>query len=95
MCDNTVDEFLPELKFVSNSSVINKMIKKLYNASFADDDDILFFDEDSGTVTFSSDRDNINTDDVNFYEKILKLLFMSQFWVGMIDLNNAKHLEIK
>ena len=31
------------------------MIKKLDNALFGDDD-IVFFDEDSGDVTFSSDK---------------------------------------
>ena len=51
------------------------MIKKLNNALFADID-ILFLDEDSGNVTFSSDEmgilsaglNNINDDDVNFDE---------------------------
>ena len=49
--------------------------KKLHNALFTDDD-ILFFDEDSGNVRFSSDEMdipsvdliNINLDDVNFDE---------------------------
>ena len=48
------------------------MIKKLYNTLFADDD-ILFFDEDSGNDTFSSNEigilsaivDNINIDGAN------------------------------
>ena len=43
--------FLTSLKFVSDQFVTSKMIKKLYNALFADDD-ILFFDEGSGNVTF-------------------------------------------
>ena len=51
------------------------MIKKLHNTLFTDDD-ILFFDEDSGNVRFSSDEMdipsvdliNINLDDVNFDE---------------------------
>ena len=49
------------------------MIKKLYNALFADDD-TLFFDEDSNNVTFFSDErgifsidlNNINFDVANF-----------------------------
>ena len=41
MCDIAVDDFLPALKFVTNWFVKSKMIKKLHNASFADDD-ILF-----------------------------------------------------
>ena len=51
------------------------MIKKLYNTVFADND-ILFFVEDSGNVSFLSDEmgilsvnlDNINLYDGNFYE---------------------------
>ena len=69
---NDVDNLLSTLKFVSDWFVTSKMIKKLYNALFADDD-ILFFDEDSGNDTFSSDEigilsaivDNINTDGAN------------------------------
>ena len=53
----------------------SKMIKKLHNALFTDDD-LLFFDEDSGNVPFSSDEmgifsvdlDNINLDGVNIDE---------------------------
>ena len=48
MYDKAVDDFLPALEFVSNWFVVSKMIKKLHNAFFTDDD-ILF---DSGNVTF-------------------------------------------
>ena len=51
------------------------------NALFADDD-ILFFDEDSGNVTFSSDELgilrlnlNINLDDTKLYEDDPKSIF--------------------
>ena len=37
MCDKVVDNFLPTLKFVPDRFVINKMIKKLYNVLFTDD----------------------------------------------------------
>ena len=75
MCDKTVDDFLPTWKFVPDWLVTSKMIKKLYNTVFADDD-ILFFVEDSGNVSFLSDEmgilsvnlDNINLYDGNFYE---------------------------
>ena len=30
-----------------------------------------------------------------FMKMILKLLFMSDFWLSIIDLNNAKHLKKK
>ena len=75
MCDKAVDNFLLALQFVANRFVISKMIKKLHNALFADDD-IFFFDEDSGNVTIFSDEmgirsvnnNNIDFDNVNFDE---------------------------
>ena len=54
MCNTAVDDFLVALKFVSDWFVTSKMIKNLRGALFQDDN-ILFFDENSGNVTFSSD----------------------------------------
>ena len=73
MCDKAFDYFLPALKFVPDWFVTSKMIENLHNALFAEDD-IVFFDEESGNVTFSSDEmgilsvdlNNINLDDVHF-----------------------------
>ena len=75
MCDKAVDKFLLALKFVPDRFVTSKMIKKLDDAWFANYN-ILFFDEDPGSFTFSSDEmgilsvhhDKINLDDVNFDE---------------------------
>ena len=50
MCDKAVDDFLAALKFVPDLFLTSKMIRKLRNALFADDD-IIFFDEDSDNVT--------------------------------------------
>ena len=52
MCKKSVDGFLPAIKFVPD------WFKKLRTALFADDD-ILFVDEDSRNVTFSSDEMDI------------------------------------
>ena len=52
MCDEVVDDSLAALKLIPNGFVTSKMIKKLYTALFADNG-LLFFDEDSGDVTFS------------------------------------------
>ena len=30
---------------------------------------------------------------INFMKMILKLLFMPDFWLGKVNLNNAKHLK--
>ena len=75
ICDKAIDHFLPALKFVSNWFARSKMIKKVHSFFFANND-IFFFDEDSGNVTFSSDEmgilcidlNNVNVDDVNFDE---------------------------
>ena len=50
VCDKAVDDFLAALKFVPDLFLTSKMIGKLRNALFADDD-IIFFDEDSDNVT--------------------------------------------
>ena len=76
------------------------MLEKFPDALLANDD-ILFFKEDFSNITFfggemdifSVDLDKINLDDVNFYEDIPKLLFMSDFWLGVINLKNTKHLK--
>ena len=74
MCDKAVEKFLLALKFVPDRFVTSKMIKKLDDAWFTNYN-ILFFDEDPGSFTFSSDEmgilsvhhDKINLD-VNFDE---------------------------
>ena len=86
MCDKAVDNFLPTLKFVLDWFVTCK----LCNALFADND-ILFFDEDSGNITFSShgmdvlsaDLNNINFDDANFHEDDPKINY-SCYTFGLV-----------
>ena len=41
----------------------------------------------------SVDLNNINLDDVNFDKMTLKLLFLSDLWFGVTDLNSVKHLK--
>ena len=75
------------------------MIKKLYTALYADENK-LYFNEDSGNVTLfcnevgilSVNLNNINLDN-NLMKIILILLFLSEFWVGILNLKNAKHLK--
>ena len=92
ICDKAVDHFLSPLKFVPDLFISGKMIKNFHNALFAENGR-LFFDEDSGNVTFSSDEISIisvnniyvnNTlDDVNFDESdpetIIYFRFMAWF----------------
>ena len=51
MCDKTAGDCLASLEFVPDWFDTSKMIKKLYTPLYADDG-LLFFDEDSGNVTF-------------------------------------------
>ena len=55
MCDETVDDFLPTLYFVPDWFVTSKMIKKLFTALYANEN-ILYFDKDSGNVVFNYDK---------------------------------------
>ena len=50
MRDEAVDDLLAALKLILDWFVTNKMIKKFYTDLYADDD-LLFFDNDSGDVT--------------------------------------------
>ena len=75
MCDGAVDDCLAALKFVPDWFVTSKMIKILFIAFYADED-ILYFNKDSGNVVFSCnemgisniDLNNTNLDDTNHEE---------------------------
>ena len=79
------------------------MIKNLDKHVFPVDD-IVFVNEDSANVTFSSDKmgifsvdlNNINLDRVNFYEDDPERLFLSDLWfdvIGLIELIDKKNLR--
>ena len=55
MYDKAVDDSLAVLKIIPDWFVTSKMIKKLYISLYGDDG-LLFFDEDSGDVTFCCDE---------------------------------------
>ena len=73
---------------------------KLFLTALYPDDNILYFNEDSGNGVFSCnkigifnvDLNNINLDN-NLMKIILILLFLSNFWLGIINLKNEKHLK--
>ena len=75
MCDEAVDDCLAALKSIPDCFVTSKTIKTLLNALYTDDN-ILYFNEDSGDVIFSCnetgilsiDLNNINLDDTNYNE---------------------------
>ena len=68
------------------------MIKKLEDDSFSDDD-ITFVNKDSNNVTFSSDQIGVFSKDLDNINLILKLLLVSDLWLGIIYLNNTNHLK--
>ena len=77
MRNKAVYDFLPALKFVPDWFVTSKIIKKLLTALYADNN-ILYFNEDSGNAVFSCnqmgilsvDLNNINLDDANYDEDV-------------------------
>ena len=79
MCDEAVDDSLAALKLIPDWFVTSKMI---YNALYADEN-ILYFDEDSGDVTFccnemgilSVNLDNVNLDN-NFEDNDLDTIVL-------------------
>ena len=87
------------MKLIPNWFVTSTMIKKLYTALYADDG-LLFPDEDSGNVTFfynemdmlSVNLNNINLDN-NFDEDDPDTIFLSDFWLGIVNLKKAKRLK--
>ena len=70
MCDKAVDALLPALKFNSDYFVAKKMLEKLDNVVFSNDD-IFFVDVDCDAVTFFNDdmdHNTINLNNINFDE---------------------------
>ena len=76
------------------------MIKNLLTALYADDN-IVYFKEDSGNVVFSGiemgilniDLNNINLDDTNYDEDDPETIIHTNFWLGISNLKNTKHLK--
>ena len=77
------------------------MIKKLFIALYADEN-ILYFNKDfvdvifdyNKTGTLNIDLNNISLGN-NLMKIILVLLFLSDFWLGILNLENAKNKKKK
>ena len=89
------------LKFIPDWLVTSKMLETFHDAWLANDS-IIFFHEDFSEIIFFAnemgifgvDLHKINLDDDNkFYQTILKLLSMSDFWLLVINLKSSKHLK--
>ena len=78
------------------------MIKKLYTALYRDEN-ISYFDKDSGNVVFSCNEMGILNIDLYILrililitilmKMILILLFLLDFWLGILNLENVKILK--
>ena len=64
MCDKAVDDSPASLKLIPNRFVTSKMIKNIFTALYADEN-ILYFNEDSGNVLFSFNEMGILNIDLN------------------------------
>ena len=98
MSDEAVDDSLAALKLFPDWFVLSKMIKRLFNALYADEN-ILYFNEDSNVV--------FNCNEWVFLTYILIILIFiiilmkliriqllfSDFWLGIFNLKNAKNLK--
>ena len=75
MCDEAVDDCLAALTFIPGWFVTGKMIKIFFTA-LQEEDNIVYFNEDSSNFMFSSnkmgivsiDLNNIDLYDTNYYE---------------------------
>ena len=97
--DEAVDDCLKiVLKFVSNCFFRSKIIKILFTAFYVDEN-ILYFNEDSGNVIFTCNRmgilnidlNNINLEDTNYDEDDTIILVRLLAW--HIKFENVKHLK--
>ena len=78
------------LKFIPDGFVTSKMMKKLLTALYADDN-ILYFNEDSGDVILFCNEmgivcvnlNNVNLGDTNYGEDDRETT--SDFWLGIVS----------
>ena len=94
-----VGDFLPALKFVFNWLVTSKMIKKLLTALYIDDN-ILYFNEDSGDAILSCNKMgilsvdlNINLDDTNYDEDDPEAIIYIRLLTCILNLKNVERLK--
>lgn len=101
MPDQATDAFLPTLQFIpADWFATNEMLEKLNNVALSNDD-IDLEDRNSDIVTFFSDSMELNTTDlttINLDEDyliliILLMLFLIHLLLGVIHLNNVKHVK--
>ena len=94
---NVVDDFLPALKFVPDWCVTSKMIEKLDDALFANDDVILINEVSNfwavKWVFLVQILIILTLMMLILMKMILKLLSMSDFWLGVIHINSLNQVK--
>ena len=101
MCDEAVDDSLAALKLILDWFVTSQMIKELYTVLYADEN-ILYFNEDSGNVTFCCNEmgildigfNNINVDN-NFYEHDPDTIILTRLLAWHVKFEKRKRLKNK
>ena len=78
MCHKAVDDALAALKFFSDQFLTSKMIKNLCTVLYANDDCTQI------SVLFCT---------MILVRMMLIVLFLSDFWLGIVNFKNAKHLR--
>ena len=99
MCYEAVDNSLATWKLILNWFVTSRMIKNLFTALYADEN-ILYFNEDSGNVVFNCnemgifniDLNNINLDN-NFDEEDPDTIILIRFLVWHPKFEKRKELK--
>ena len=99
MCDKAVDESLTTLKLIPDWFVTSKMIKELFTVLRVDEN-ILYFNEDSGNIVFSCNKmgvlnidfNNINLDN-NFDEDDPDTIIRIRLLVWYIKFEKRKALK--
>ena len=100
MCGKAVDDCLAALTFIPDWLVASKIIKKLLTALY-EDDNILYFNEDSGNAVLSRnkmvilniDLNNINLDDTNYNEDDPETIIHVRPLIWHIAFENHKALK--
>ena len=95
--DKAVDAFLPTLNFVLDWYITSKMLEKLDNVVFSNDDiDLNYIDSDINTF-FSNDMGQNIIDIIIIIlilmKMILLVLFMLDLLLGVIDLKIKHHVK--
>ena len=99
MCDKAVDYCPPALRFVPDRLVTSKLLKILCTA-FYTDENILYFDKDSGDVFTCNgmgvliiDYNNINLDDTNYDEDDPDTIILIRLLAWYIKFEKHKALK--